>query len=79
MVKLYDNENNMLLGEITDRQLDFLMSVLEEESAEDRDYYINRPTLDLFESKGAEPALMTLLRQAMGDRPDMEIRWSRSD
>ncbi|MEZ4583920.1 MAG: hypothetical protein R3A10_20175 [Caldilineaceae bacterium] len=51
MVKLYDNESNMLLGEITDRQLDFLMSVLEEESAEDRDYYINRPTLDLFESK----------------------------
>lgn len=77
MVKLYDNDTNQLLGEISDAQLDFMMSQLEEESAEDRDYYINQPTLDLFEARGAEPALMTVLRRALGDRPDMEIRWSR--
>lgn len=78
MVKLYDNDTDQLLGEISDEQLEFMMAQLEEESAEDRDYYINQPTLDLFEARGADPALMAVLRQAMGERADMEIRWSRS-
>lgn len=78
MVKLYDSDTDQLLGEISDEQLEFMMAQLEEESAEDRDYYINQPTLDLFEARGADPGLMAVLRQAMGERTDMEIRWSRS-
>ena len=77
MIKLYDNSTNELLGEITEVDLLFMVSQLEEEWAEDHDYYINWPTVDLFESKGASADLLQLLGTALGDREDMEIRWSR--
>lgn len=75
MVKLYDNLNGAELGVISEEQLRFLQNDLEEESVEDRDYYINQSTVDWFESQNADPALVALLRQALGDREDMEIRW----
>jgi hypothetical protein len=78
MIKLYDNSTNELIGEITDLDLVFMIEQLEEEWAEDHDYYINWPTVDLFESKGASALLLELLRTALADRDDMEIRWSRS-
>lgn len=77
MIRLYDNSTNELLGEITDEDLAFMVDQLEEEWAEDHDYYINWPTIDLFESKGASSGLVQLLRTALDDRDDMEIRWSR--
>ncbi len=77
MIKLYDNSTNELLGEIEDSDLAFMVDQLEEEWAEDHDYYINWPTVDLFETKGASAPLLALLRTALGDREDMEIRWSR--
>jgi len=78
MIQLYDNETGAPLGAITEEQLRFLTDQLEEESPEDRDYYINEPTLDAFEEAGADPALLTLLRKALGEREEMEIRWARS-
>jgi hypothetical protein len=78
MIKLYDNGTNELLGEISDVDLAFMIDQLEEEWAEDHDYYINWPTIDLFESKGASALLLEILRTALADRDDMEIRWSRS-
>ena len=78
MIKLYDNSTNELIGEITNLDLVFMIDQLEEEWAEDHDYYINWPTVDLFESKGASALLLELLRTALADRDDMEIRWSRS-
>jgi hypothetical protein len=76
MIEIRDREKGARLGEITEDQLQFLVDQLEEESSDDRDYYINRPTLELFESQGADPALLGILRQALGDREDMEIEWS---
>ena len=75
MIKLYDMQNNVEIGEISQSDLDFLISQLEEESATDTDYYINVDTLDYFAQKGADPALVSLLRGALGNRPDMDIRW----
>ena len=77
MIQLYDNETGASLGAITE-QLQFLVDQLEEESAEDQEYYINEPTLDAFEEAGADPALLALLRKALGEREEMEIRWARS-
>lgn len=77
MLRLFDNESGAEIGVITPEQLQFLTDHLEEESAEDRDYYINDATVDGFERAGADHALLALLRQAMGDRGEMEIRWSR--
>jgi hypothetical protein len=77
MIHLFDDETGAPVGTITEDQLQYLTDQLEEESAVDTDYYINRETLDLFEENGADPALLTTLRKALGKRDEMEIRWER--
>jgi hypothetical protein len=77
MIHLFDDETGAPVGTITEDQLQYLTDQLEEESAEDTDYYINRDTLDIFEQDGADPALLRVLRTALGTREEMEIRWER--
>lgn len=76
MPKLYDKETGEAIGDITPQQLRFLTDQLEEESLEDRDYYINRATLEMFEEDGVDPALLQVLRRALGDRDEMEVEWA---
>jgi len=78
MIQLRDKETGAFVGTITEAQLQFLMDQLEEESTEDKDYYINQATLDLFEERGADADLLALLRQALGTREDIEIEWSQT-
>lgn len=75
MIRLLDAQSGAALGTISEEQLAFLRAQLEEEGGDDQDYYLNPATLDLFEQQGADPALLALLRQALGDREDMDIRW----
>lgn len=77
MVDLYDNETGVLIGSISDEELQFLIDELEEESLEDQDYYLNRATLEMLENTGGHPGLVDMIRKAMGDREGIEIRWSR--
>ena len=77
MIQLYDQESGAQIGTISEDELQYLMDQLEEEALEDRDYYIDTATLDWFEDHGAEPALTTLLRKALGRRDGMDIRWAR--
>lgn len=77
MITLYDESTGVVIGAITEAQLQFLTGHLEEESTEDADYYINGMTIDGFELDGADPGLLQLLRKALGDREDMDIRWER--
>lgn len=79
MIKLVDAGTRATLGTITEAQLTQLMAALEEESSEDRDYYINRDTLDLLVEQGADGELVELLRRALGDREDMDIRWEPAE
>ena len=79
MIELRDKETGAFLGTITEAQLQFLIDQLEEESRADKDYYINRDTLDLFQGQGIDQALLTLLQQALGTRQEMEIEWSRTE
>lgn len=76
MITLYDSETGQAGGTITPDELLFLMNHLEEESIEDKDYYINRDTIVYLEEDGAQPHLAKLLRQMLGDREDMDIYWS---
>ncbi len=77
MIKLYDLSTNALIGEVTEAQFQFLLDNLEEESPDDQDYYLNQATLDMLEGAGGDPDLMAILRQGMGNREDMDIRWIR--
>ena len=63
------------VGTITEEQLRMLTDEMEEESSTDRDYYVTRETLDMFEDDGLDPSLVAMLRRAMGGREDIEIEW----
>jgi hypothetical protein len=54
-----------------------LAEQLEEESPEDRDYYIDADTIEMFEEAGVDAGLVDVLKKALNGRPDMDIRWSR--
>lgn len=78
MLKAYDNKSNTLIGTLTEGQFQFLVDNLEEESLEDQDYAITAMTLAYFEELAADPALLNMLRQALGDRDELVIRWERA-
>lgn len=75
---IYNSESGDLLGEINETELRSLTNLLEEESAEDRDYYITGDTIDYLATNGADAALVALLRKAVGEQDGVEIRWSRA-
>lgn len=77
MIEVYDNEVGVLVGTITEEQLQFLIEELEETSTKDQDYYLDERMMDMLEEAGADDALMQLLRGALGDRDEIEIRWAR--
>jgi processive 1,2-diacylglycerol beta-glucosyltransferase len=77
MIQLYDAEEGSPIGAISDAQLQRLVDSLEEESATDQDYYLTSATIDLLEEDGADPELVRILREALGEREGMDIRWAR--
>ena len=77
MIDLYNVATNQLLGSITEPDLQVLVDALEEESTEDRDYYINAATIDLIADGRASDHLVHLLRGALGSAEGVDIRWDR--
>jgi hypothetical protein len=75
MPRLYLADGGDTLGQITDTQLRFLVDQLEEEDLDDKDYYLNRDTLDLLRERGADPELMAMLEKALDGRDDVDIAW----
>ena len=78
MIELYDKQSKKKLGAITEEQLQFLIDQLVEEDEEDVDYYINKPTLEMFKDRKVDPELLDLLERALGSRDSMEIEWKKS-
>jgi hypothetical protein len=78
MIDLYNADTNVLLGDITEQDLQVLIDALEEESSEDQDYFITPDTLDVIGENGrATDHLLNLLRTAIGSSEGVEIRWQR--
>jgi hypothetical protein len=77
MIDVYNNATNQLLGSITDPDLQVLMDRLEEESSQDKDYYITAATIDVLGDGRASDHLLGLLRRALGSSEGVEIRWER--
>ncbi len=76
-VTLYDNDSGAAIGDISESDLRFLIDNLEEETSDDRDYYLRPETVAMLEERGGSAALIQLLRSAMGDREGVEVRWQR--
>ena len=77
MIRLTDKDSGQLIGTVTDEQFKFLVDLLEEESTEDADYFIDSGTLEWMEEEGADKSLVSVLRDGLGDREEMEVRWQR--
>jgi hypothetical protein len=77
MINLREKDTDRELGNISEDQFQYLVDQLEEESMEDNDYAISKTLLDFFESQGADPELVSLLRDALGERDEMDIVWSK--
>jgi hypothetical protein len=77
MIDLYNAQTNQLLGSITEADLQVLIDALEEEAADDQDYYIDRATIDYMADGRPSDHLLNLLRGALGSSDGIEIRWQR--
>jgi len=77
MIDLYNSETNQLIGSITENELQTLADALEEESADDQDYFIDSATIDLLGDGRATDHLLHLLRTAVGSGEGIEVRWKR--
>ena len=78
MIDLYDTGTNSLVGSIIDAELQYPVESLEEESPQDRDYYIEAGTIDwLAEDGRATDHLLKVLRAALGDGDGVELRWTK--
>ena len=74
MVDLFNAETDQFIGTITEGDLQVLVDTLEEESSQDRDYYINETTIDLLAGQATDK-MVDLLRTALGTSDGVEIRW----
>jgi hypothetical protein len=76
-VDVYDSASGAVIGQASEEQLRWLDEHLERESSTDEDYYIDTLTLEMLRDAKGDPALIDLLRRALGDREGMDIRWAR--
>jgi hypothetical protein len=77
MIALYDVASGAKVGRITDKQLQALMGWMEEESTEDRDYYLTAEDCELMLEQGVDPTLIAVLQEALKGRDDMDIRYAQ--
>ena len=75
MIILKNKATGEQIGVLTPEQLQYLLDQLEEESSDDHDYWLNRAEVEILKEEGADPALITLLEQALGEADDMDIEW----
>jgi processive 1,2-diacylglycerol beta-glucosyltransferase len=74
-VSLTDLDGNRPIGRITDAQLEAMLTHLEKESADDREFYVTNATIDMLSDAGLDAAVVAMLRAALGTRDGMDMRW----
>jgi hypothetical protein len=77
VIDIYDENTNQLIGSITEADLQVLVDALEEESLDDHDYYITAETIDVVADGRATEHLVKVLREALGEKEGVDIRWQR--
>ena len=77
MVNLINSASGQQVGTISEEQLQFLIDNLEEEWSDDKVYFINPPTIAMLESRGADAALVAMLRNITGEE-GIDLRWVRA-
>ena len=75
-ILLHDAERGTFIGRISNAQLDILVEHLEQESEQDRSYYVDAATIEMLAAAGADETLVDLLKGALAGRDGVEVRWS---
>jgi hypothetical protein len=75
VVRVYDNDNEVEIGPITEAQLDFLQEELVEESIDAYTFEVSGAAIDSLAMNGGDDTLITMLRRALGGRSWMELRF----
>jgi hypothetical protein len=79
MVTLNIQATGKPIGDISDDDFRLLQSLLEEEGPDDRDYWIDLPTIEMIASRGGSEPLVNLLRNAVAGTPEgVEIGFGAS-
>lgn len=76
MIALFDSGSGARVGRISEVQLQALLDWMEEESTQDREYYLTAEDCELMEEQGIDPTLIEVLRGALRGRNDMDLRWA---
>ncbi len=79
MIRLYDKTRMKELGTISSEELQFLIDKLVEEGAADRDYYVDKETLDYLVEQGIGDHLKKLIENGMAGQDSVEILYKRED
>lgn len=80
LIDLYNKDTNVLLGSITEAELQHMMNSMEMESDRDTDFYIQKDTLGVLGNDGlATEHLLKILKDAVGDSDGLEVRWARRE
>ena len=74
MIRLFDNDNDAPIGEITEAQLDFLQEQLIEETLDSTTFALAPATVDSLAMNGGDPDVIAVLKKALGSRASMELR-----
>jgi hypothetical protein len=75
-ILLHDAERGTFIGRISEAQRDILVGHLEQESGQDRSYYVDAATIEMLAAAGADETLVDLLKGALAGRAGVEVRWS---
>lgn len=79
MVTLFDAGSGARVGRITEKQLEALIDWMEEESSEDREYYLTGEDCELMLEQGIDPTLVEALQAALHGREDMDLRYEKEE
>jgi hypothetical protein len=75
MVRLYDADSEAEIGQITEAQLEVLVEQLVEETLDEYSYNITPQAINSLVNAGADPALVSILKRALGGRTSIEVRY----
>ena len=74
--RLVVKETGQPLADVSTEELQTLVHLLEEEDADDRDYYIDGAVLDYLADRGADARLLAVLRGALPSDGGVEVAWT---
>ena len=74
-IELFEAETGLSVGTLSRPEFEWLAGKLVRESTDDRDYWINLPTIQMLEEQGAADGLLHVLRRALGTKTGVNVRW----